>query len=96
MKEQRRNGHTVTKLMFNLVWAKKYRDPVLNGDLQVRCREIIIQLCDTEDVQFLKGIVVENYCIKEMLLGKAFLGYRLRCMDFIRVTGFLPQQDHKF
>ena len=61
MKEQRRSGHTVSILMVHLVWVTKYRYPVLRGDIQKRCRELIIQICDAEDVQILKGVVSKDH-----------------------------------
>ena len=61
MKEDRRSGHTITNLMVHLVWVTKYRYPVLKGDIQHRCREIIIQICDAEDVQILKGVVSKDH-----------------------------------
>ena len=61
MKEQRRSGHTVSILMVHLVWVTKYRYPVLRGDVQKRCRELIIQICDAEDVQILKGVVSKDH-----------------------------------
>ncbi len=61
MKEDRRSGHTITNLMVHLVWVTKYRYPVLKGDIQCRCREIIIQICDAEDVQILTGVVSKDH-----------------------------------
>ncbi|MDQ6968692.1 MAG: IS200/IS605 family transposase, partial [Mariprofundaceae bacterium] len=61
MQEQRRSGHTVSVLMVHLVWVTKYRSPVLRGEIQKRCREIIIQICDAEDVQILKGVVSKDH-----------------------------------
>jgi putative transposase len=61
MREQRRSGHTVSILMVHLVWVTKYRYPVLRGDIQKRCRKLIIQICDAEDVQILKGVVSKDY-----------------------------------
>ena len=61
MNEQRRSGHTVTRFTAHLVWVTKYRYPVLVGDIQLRCRELIIQICDTEDVQILKGVVSKDH-----------------------------------
>jgi len=61
MSEQRRSGHTITRLTAHLVWVTKYRYPVLQGDLQHRCRELIIQICDAEDVQILKGVVSKDH-----------------------------------
>jgi len=43
------------------VWVTKYRYPVLTGDLQKRCRELIIQICDSEDVKIMKGVVSKDH-----------------------------------
>ncbi len=62
MNEQRHSGHTVTRFTAHLVWVTKYRYPVLKGDIQRRCRELIIQICDTEDVEILiKGVVSKDH-----------------------------------
>ena len=61
MKNQRRSGHTVTGLTVHMVWVTKYRYPVLQGDIQVRCREFVFQICDAEDVQILKGVVSKDH-----------------------------------
>jgi len=61
MNEQRRSGHTVTHFTAHLVWVTKYRYPVLKGDVQRRCRSLIIQICDAEDVQILKGVVSKDH-----------------------------------
>jgi len=60
MDKQRRSGHT-TRFTAHLVWVTKYRYPVLTGDIQQRCRELIIQICDAEDVQILKGVVSKDH-----------------------------------
>jgi len=39
----------------------KYRYPVLKGGIKLRCRELIIQICDAEDVQILKGVVSKDH-----------------------------------
>jgi putative transposase len=61
MNEQRRSGHTITRFTAHLVWVTKYRYPVLKGDIKKRCRELIIQICDAEDVQILKGVVSKDH-----------------------------------
>jgi len=61
MKEHRRSGHNISILMVHLVWVTKYRYPVLKGDVQKRCREILIQISDSEDVQILKGVVSKDH-----------------------------------
>jgi len=45
----------------HLVWVTKYRYPVLQGDIQQRCRTLIMQICDTEDVTILKGVVSKDH-----------------------------------
>jgi putative transposase len=55
------NGHMVSDLTVHIVWATKYRYPVLLGDIQQRCREIIIQICEAEDVIILKGVVSKDH-----------------------------------
>ena len=58
---QRSNGHTVSELTVHIVWSTKYRYPVLIGDVQKRCRAIIIQICEAEDVIILKGVVSKDH-----------------------------------
>ena len=61
MKENRYGSHSVTRLTAHIVWVTKYRYPVLKGDIQKRCRELIIQICDAEDVRILKGVVSKDH-----------------------------------
>jgi putative transposase len=61
MKDQRRSSHSVTRFTAHLVWVTKYQYPVLKGDIKSRCRELIIQICDAEDVQILKGVVSKDH-----------------------------------
>lgn len=35
----------------------KYRHKVLLGNIQIRCREILIQICEVKHIEILKGIV---------------------------------------
>ncbi len=60
MSEQRTNGHSVTRLTAHIVWGTKYRYKVLQGDIQKRGRELLIQICESEDVQILKGVVSKD------------------------------------
>ena len=59
--DNRYSSHTVTRLTVHIVWVTKYRFQVLQGDIQKRCRELIIQICDTEDVRILKGVVSKDH-----------------------------------
>jgi len=59
--DQRTNGHTVSRLTAHLVWSTKYRYPVLKGDIKIRCRSILIQVCESEDISILKGVVSNDH-----------------------------------
>jgi len=61
MSEQRTNGHSVSRLTAHIVWSTKYRYSILEGDIQIRCRKLLIQICDAEDVQILKGVVSKDH-----------------------------------
>lgn len=58
---QRVNGHTVSRLSVHLVWATKYRDAVLRGDIKIRYRSLLIQICEAEGVQILKRVVSKDH-----------------------------------
>lgn len=58
---QRANGHTVSRMTAHIVWTTKYRYPVLVGDIQLRCRTILKQVCEAEDVVILKGVVSKEH-----------------------------------
>lgn len=61
MKENRKSSHTTTRLTAHVVWVTKYRYHVLEGDIKVRCRDLIVQICDAEDVRILKGVVSKDH-----------------------------------
>ena len=60
-KEYRHGSHSVTRLSAHIVWVTKYRYKVLTGDIQKRCRDLIVQVCDSEDVKILKGAVSKDH-----------------------------------
>ena len=61
MNNQRSNSHTVSRLTVHLVWSTKYRYKVLEGDIKIRCRELLIQICEAEDVQIISGVVSSDH-----------------------------------
>jgi putative transposase len=61
MVDYRRSSHTVSFLCCHIVWATKYRYHVLQGDIQKRCRDLLIQICDLENVHILKGVVSKDH-----------------------------------
>ena len=57
----RKGSHTTTRLTVHIVWVTKYRYHVLQGDIQKRCRDILVQICDSDDVKILKGVVSKDH-----------------------------------
>lgn len=43
------------------MWSTKYRFQVLKGEVQIRCRDLLRQSCDSLDVQILKGVVSKDH-----------------------------------
>jgi len=61
MVDYRSTSHSVSKMSVHLVWVTKYRYHVLQGDIQQRTRDLIIQICNSENVQILKGVVSKDH-----------------------------------
>lgn len=61
MQDNRRSGHTITRLTAHIVWVTKYRYHMLQGDIKLRCRDLLVQICDAEDVRILKGVVSKDH-----------------------------------
>ncbi|MES1223414.1 MAG: IS200/IS605 family transposase [Bacteroidota bacterium] len=61
MQNIRKGSHSIHQLHVHIVWSTKYRYEVLRGDIQLRCRELIRQTCDTLDIQILKGVVSKDH-----------------------------------
>ncbi len=61
MSKYRRGSHTTTRLTCHIVWVTKYRYQVLQGDIQVSCRNLLIQDCDSLEIEILKGVVSKDH-----------------------------------
>ena len=62
MSNPNRHGtHSATRLTVHLVWVTKYRYHVLKGDVQRRCRELLIQICNAQDIIILKGAIGKDH-----------------------------------
>lgn len=57
----RKGSHTVSRLTCRIVWTTKYRYKVLTGDIQVRCRELLIRVCEAQGIEILKGVVSSDH-----------------------------------
>ena len=61
MTTYRNSTHSISNLSCHIVWVTKYRYAVLTGDVQKRCRDILVQACNSEDVHILKGVVSKDH-----------------------------------
>jgi putative transposase len=59
--ENRYSSHAITRLSVHMVWVTKYRYPVLQGEIKQGCRDLIVQICDAEDIRILKGVVSKDH-----------------------------------
>jgi len=57
----RYSTHTVHELSVHIVYATKYRYQVLTGEIGIRARELIRQICDAQDVRIIKGVVAKDH-----------------------------------
>jgi putative transposase len=56
-REYREGAHTVYDIKVHLVWVTKYRHKVLRGEVAVRARDLIRQVCAARELKILKGHV---------------------------------------
>ncbi len=61
MQKIRKGSHSVHQLHIHIVWSTKYRFQLLKGEVQIRCRDLLRQSCDSLDVQILKGVVSKDH-----------------------------------
>ena len=57
MKEYRHGAHTVFEIHLHLVWITKYRRPALTGEVALRVRDLIREVCGQHEVTIMKGQV---------------------------------------
>lgn len=55
MTEYRKGAHTVYDIKYHLVWVTKYRYKVLRGEIGLRARELIRQICVAKEIVIIKG-----------------------------------------
>ena len=57
MAEYHHRGHSVCDLKYHLIWVTKYRFAVLKGDVAIRCRDLIREICQAREVSVVRGAV---------------------------------------
>ncbi len=61
MQLYRKTTHTLFDLKYHLIWTTKYRKPVLKGSVGYRVRDLIREICQTFNVQILKGHISADH-----------------------------------
>ena len=59
--EYRTGPHTKYKIEYHFVWITKYRYHMLKGDIALRLRDLIRQICVTLDIEILRGVVSADH-----------------------------------
>ena len=59
--ENRIGSHSTSNVSAHIIWCTKYRYKILDGDVQSRCRDLLVQVCNSEDVKILKGVVSKDH-----------------------------------
>jgi putative transposase len=61
MPDYRRGAHTVFEIHLHVVFTTKYRKPVLGGEVGMRMRELIRDICAQHEVKIMKGHVAKDH-----------------------------------
>ncbi len=59
--QYRHTAHTTYSCLYHIVWIPKYRKKILIGDIALRLRDIIRQICNQEKVEILKGAIGSDH-----------------------------------
>ena len=57
MRDYRRSAHTVYALHYHFVFSTKYRKPVLRDDVATDVRDLVREICRSNDIEIVKGHV---------------------------------------
>jgi putative transposase len=57
VKQYRHGSHSVCQCHYHFVFIPKYRKPVLQGDVAIRLRELVREICKALDIEILQGHV---------------------------------------
>jgi putative transposase len=61
MENYRTSSHSRFDIKYHFVWITKYRKGVLQGDVGVRLRDIVREICRTHDIEILEGAVGRDH-----------------------------------
>ena len=61
MQNCRKTSHTTYDCKYHIVWITKYRKKVLSGQVGIRVRELVIEVCKRNNVEILRGHVSRDH-----------------------------------
>ena len=61
MENYRTGSHSRFDIKYHFVWVTKYRKPVLYGEVGHRLRELVIEICKTNEIEILSGHVAKDH-----------------------------------
>ncbi len=61
MEHYRTSSHSRYDLKYHFVWVTKYRKPILVDAVGVRLREVVREVCRTNDIEILEGAVSRDH-----------------------------------
>src|SRR5271170_8333474 len=61
MVEYRKNAHSVWDVKYHVIWVTKYRYKVLRGEVAVRTRDLLRQICQGREVAIVQGSVSPDH-----------------------------------
>jgi putative transposase len=61
MEHYRTSSHTRFDIKYHFVWITKYRKAVLTGPVGIRLRELVREICRTNEIEILQGHVSRDH-----------------------------------
>jgi len=61
MEDYRSGPHSRYDLKYHFVWVTKYRKAVLIGEVGVRLRELVREVCRTNEIEILRGAISRDH-----------------------------------
>ena len=61
MERYRTSSHSRFDIKYHFVWVTKYRKPVLVGEVGVRLRELVREVCRSNEIEILQGAVSRDH-----------------------------------
>ncbi len=61
MEHYRTSSHSRFDIKYHFVWVTKYRKPVLTGEVGLRLRELVREVCRTNEIEILQGAVSQDH-----------------------------------